>query len=298
MSILSRRTFMQQSGVVSAGALLGMTLGAAEALPAVPDLTEQLGRAFAVTPIHAAPDPNAPRIGTLHPDAVTPILRTHPDGRWYQLPDGYVPRRSLQPLMPYMLTTEDNPRNGTYGEVIAPVSTVRAWAGAHAPIRARLGQGAVVYIADRLTDDRGLAWLGVADGPESPMRGWSPAAHLAPRTTPTTTYADLHLHMEVIEGRLAILHGDRLLAHVPALLSPDASPLPFGTAHPLALMSSGLTLVLYGVYWHNDFVREPQETCSIQGITGKVRIELPTYAARWLWHLASDGADPLAVTFG
>lgn len=299
MHALSRRVFIQQAGVASAGALIGVTVGAAETSASVPDLSERWGRAFAVTPVRNAPDHHAPLVRTLHPDAVTPIQQAVAEGRWYQLPDGYVPRPSLQPITPVTATAAHHALNsGTYVEVAAPASAVRGWAGAHAPIRARLGHGAVVYVADSIVDDRGMRWLGVTESHDMPLVGWSPAAHYAPLHTAHKTTSNLRLNIEIASAQMSVIHRDRRLAHVPAVLSQDETPIPFGTPHRLTLMSAGLTILMHGVYWHNDFVREAQETRSMNEITGKVRLELPTYAARWLWTLCANDAEPLAVTIG
>src|SRR5207302_6995208 len=100
----------------------------------------------------------------LLPDTVTPMVASN--AGWYKTSDGYVRREALQPIHPYRYpAVMDSP--GFWAEFVAPAGSVRQWCGSSAPIMTSLNYGAVVYVMDRLVDDRQQVWYGLSDVPGS-----------------------------------------------------------------------------------------------------------------------------------
>src|SRR5262245_51241029 len=179
MNRLSRREFLKRSGTLAGAAGMALTSRAA------PAERELAGRAFTLTNVLVRPSASSPVSGQLAPDAVTAIVGISRDARWYQVPGGFVPRESLQPILPYTrpALAEDLGR-GFWAEVIAPISVVRQWCAGDAPVVARLAFGAVVYVVDRLVDDQEQVWYAISSTHESPQLGWAPALHYQPWQPP------------------------------------------------------------------------------------------------------------------
>ena len=177
MSRLSRREFLKRSGALAGAATLRFD-------SAAPPAGALAGRALTVADVHSHADSSSPVLRQLAPDSVVPIAGLSRDTEWYQIQDSFVRRELLQPILPYNrpdVIAEIGV--GFWAEVIVPVSPIREWCAGAAPILARPGFGAVVYIMDRLVDDHGMAWYGIADAPGARLVGWAPALHYTPWTT-------------------------------------------------------------------------------------------------------------------
>jgi hypothetical protein len=284
MSSLSRRDFLKRSG-----ALVAMTSAGAPALAHLgPDGIDigqmSMGRAFDLTAIHAAPHQSSAVVGQLAPDTVIELSGLSED--WYQVEGGWVRRKAVQPILPYSYPVI-NDTTAFWAELIAPVSTVKAWCAAHAPIVGRLGFGAVVYVMDCMIDDSKQVWYGVAAEPGSSLVGWTPALHYA-EWIPTASVAltEPLIRIATQSQRLMVYDRGRKLAeaHVysPALrpgttlihqVQPGAA---IDAATPLGLpwlmrLDNGYSV--HGTFWHNDFGEMG---------TGS-SIQLTTFAARWLY---------------
>jgi hypothetical protein len=298
MTALSRRQFLKRSG---AAAIFGLNAPALAAIPAgkTPGI---VGRAFTLADVYSRPDTSSEVIGRLLPDAVTPItetLDTARNGVWYRVarPAGYLPAEAVQPILPYSRPNViESVGDGLWAEVVAPYSAIRQWCAGAAPIVARLGFGAVVYMIDRLVDDQRQVWYGLTNAPGSALIGWSPALQYAPWQPevckPLTAIV-------VRRGKLLAYAGKHLQAEIgyygPAL-APLTTPISvvqpgaaYNTALPLGLawlMQLAAGPRLYGVYWHNR--------------SGVLRdagpdIELSTLAARWLYARLASSPQPVPL---
>jgi TAT (twin-arginine translocation) pathway signal sequence len=303
MTRLSRRDFLKHSTLATAGALLPTASAAPPLL-----LSYVAGRAFRMTPVHAAPA-SAEIAALLPADSVTPILASVAGERWFQIPGGYVPSTALQPITPYRAPALET-QLGFVAEMVAPVSTLRAWCAATAPVVAKLGYGALLWALDRLVDDRGMVWYGLAAHDAAPLLGWAPALHYARWRMPHLDLAPTLLHLDPQRGQITAYAGARAIQHLPAtvsgnvagvltaptavraltLLATDAT-LPLGTPYHMALSDGS---AVRGTYAHNRFVREWQESDSMIQNARKVVIELPIEAARWVF--AALGTSAVALT--
>ncbi len=264
------------------------------------------GRAFGVTEMLARPDPSAESLDPIWPDGVVSVLDENAAEGWLRVADpasgaaGYIRREDVQPMVPYQRPVLfDDVGAGFWAEMIAPASAIRAWCGGPAPVVARLGFGAVAYVADRLTDDSGQTWYGLAAEPGWELIGWGPALHYARWTPLPPIERPDALRIEIYSAgyRLTVKAGGRSVgqsAISARRLTPGRTTLrlkqPGG-----ALTSAKLTLgvpwqmrlggdrPVYGVFWHNRF-----------GTAGPADeaggIELPVFAARWLYNALAGAA--------
>src|SRR5258708_1596253 len=226
MNPLSRREFLKRTGTAAFAAPVALK-SMSELVMAPSTLrstVESVGRAFDLTSVYAQPQPDSQIVAQLAPDSVNTIAEISEDQRWYRVAQGWVPRHVLQPILPYQYPAIHPATPGFWAEVVAPVSAVRQWCAASAPIVARLGFGAVMYIVDRIDDDSGQAWYGLTAEPESPLVGWSPALHFARWTPPQSQITD-ELSIEILshQSQLGISANGKVIARLPLYAVPLAS---------------------------------------------------------------------------
>lgn len=299
-SPISRRAFLKRSGafvallgslsntgVITQGraAILGTSLGLAN----LPDI---VGRPFSITPVYPAPDPAGTITGKLMPDQPTPIVSLSDDGWWYEVPKGFVPRETLQPIHPYQTPTAT--RDLGFYEVIAPMSIVRDCCASHGQIVARLAFGSLAYVHDHLMDDRNQLWYAVSGTPSgSGLFGWAQAATLRrwtanvkTRLTEPSIWIDSQRYKltlydgEQCVGETAIHSGPlllgmgRLAANTPSIWY-DVPPYAYSW-NMLLHRDFGKPTHLRAATWHNRF-----------GVPGEQQqfIDLPLFAARWLFNV-------------
>jgi hypothetical protein len=290
-----------------AAALAGTSLG-------LPPGALLKGRAFTQCMVHPQPDGDAPVVGMIMPDSVHTLVGLSPDGWWYEINGGFVPREALQPMTPY----EAPPISEVDGfyEVVALLTAVHEYCSPLASIVGRLSFGAVLHVRDRIRDDRNQIWYGVGTGAEhSPFLGWVQAAHLLRWEAPAGPLAsEPAIWIDTEQHKLSAYDGERLLGesaiHSPALLpgvgrliahAPSMShtgvvnlgqSAPPGTMRPLVKPwamavqpDAGTAVQVYGVYWHNRF-----------GLPHNgLHVELPTFAARWLFGFVTSAAGEVPV---
>jgi hypothetical protein len=310
---ISRRQFLKRSGAAIAGAGVGAAADRPHPNPSPYDGEELfgaksekgiVGRAFTLSDVYAEPKRSSPVTGQLAPDSVTPIIAMN--GAWYEVADedvrGYVPHKSVQPILPYQrpIVVEEIGA-GFWAEMVAATSAIREWCAATAPIVTRLAFGAVVYVMDRIVDDRRQMWYGLAESPGGALVGWASALHYAKwiqtEKTETAQFTDASLLIQ--RGELRMIENGRILARTPirsgrlsqmrTTASLEQPGVARDTVTPLGVpwvMRLETGQPMYGVFWHNQF-----------GDVGEgPDIELPIFAARWLYNwLASRGQSVTLV---
>jgi hypothetical protein len=178
---------------------------------------------------------------------------------------------------------------GFWAELVAPTSMIREWCAATGPVVTWLAVGAVVYVIDRIVDDRRQVWYGLAESPGGSLVGWAPALHYAKwaqtATTKIVQYPNASLLMQ--RGELRMIENGHILARTPIrraqlpAMTTKVSVVQPGIARDRAtplgvpwIMRLETGQRMYGVFWHNQF-----------GAVGDgPDIELPISAARWLYN--------------
>lgn len=283
---LNRRSFLK---------ICGLTLGTGSAAEVVKTaLAEEraaYGRVLYQTSVYQRPSLQAATQGRYLPDSVQPMLERA--GDWARLPDGYIPSEALQP----MLAAHNRPITDEFPiwlEVSAPYAPLRAWCAPDAPLRGRLGHGAVMQGLRALVDQYGARWLGLDLGGE--QIGWVQATQMQAALLPDLPAADhasLNGHKLTLyrEGaawlHLRVNRPAHLLSGTYQVIAKQAGydnvnytgiPWYLGARHTL----TGAPLELHGVYWHNRFGTEAPS------------LELSILAAKALYALLEVGA-PLRV---
>ncbi len=292
MSLLSRRQFLQLAGIT----LLDNTIQIGPLWPqqSAQSATALHGRTLTPTGVFSRPDQHSQLINILWPDRID-TLRDHPPG-WYQLPNGFVPQTTVQPMLlqPVEPVITSVP---FFGEVASPVTPVRQWAAADAPLVTRIGHGGVTQLVDYLPGDNHSGWYALAE-PQHAILGWTQAVHWQPVSlTPAVALSDLQLEIQQNHQQITVFQGQQPLLQAPLSIN---TPLPTGTFaikreephFPPFSLSGTNTLIhaapwplkiagrysLVGVYWHNDFG---------QAAPGP-QIQLTALAARWLYQYVND----------
>jgi hypothetical protein len=283
---LTRRDFLKHTGLL-AGAAINLKPG----LWRVP---ETAGRTLVLSAVYRSTKADS-FIGSLAQDTVIAITASHDD--WYMTPTGFIRRENIQPILPFQPAEPEQAMN-FWAEMIAPVSVLREWCSGAAPIMARLGYGAVLYMIDRLRDDAGETWYGLADSPDGALIGWGYASHFARISEVSSTAHDLSVtlgsrQMVVYRGGQPIGVTPVYMPNLPAEVTTLHAVRPGGTLRSSEsrigagwLMQTGSGTSLYSAYWHNFFGREAHPTAAI---------ELPTFAGRWLYALLGNAAIPLEI---
>ncbi len=295
---LSRRAFLKQSGFA---AWFGLSLRQMPPSAAGRAFPEFAGRAFTRTAIHMRPDAASAVSDYLTPDGICTITGLADNGRWYQVPGGYIPREAVQPITPYRRPAlVETVGEGFWAELAAPTSTIREWCGGAAPVVTRLGFGAVVYVLDKLTDDHQRVWYGLACAPGSPLVGWGTALHYAPWNPGQPEARTSSIRLFLRQRELVITYGQQPIGQT-AICGPRffTGTTTLRTVQPGAARDAATPLGLpwlmrldtgqrlYGAYWHNRFGT----------LSDGPELELPTFAARWLygWLASHGGATTLIV---
>ena len=285
---LSRRTFLKSSGILAAFGLSRFPdfPGAKHQVIGWHPL-EQLGRVFSVAPVYLRPDLNGPITGQLMPDSVIDI--TPENAGWYQVVSGYIQCSAVQPIAVH--DAEFTQGIGFYAEMTAPISVIREWCSGRAPIIERIGYGAVFYVIDRLQDDQGRLWYGLAPARGESLIGWAHAEHYH-QWQPTPCNSALDLALEIQDHHLLVYGANGLIGQTP-IYGPSLPSLQTTIQRVMPGMSldgrSGVPWVMslatgtrvYGAYWHNQF--------GTQSDGSQPYLELPTFAAKWLYeHLENE----------
>jgi hypothetical protein len=179
--------------------------------------------------------------------------------------------------------------DGFWAELVAPTSAIREWCAATAPIVTRLAFGAVVYVMDRMVDDRRQVWYGLAESPGGALVGWATALHYAKwaQTEKTETAQYPNASLLIQRGELRMIENGRILARTPirsgrlsqmrTTVSLEQPGTARDTATPLGVpwvMRLGTGQRMYGAFWHNQF----------SDASDGIDIELPIFAVRWLYN--------------
>jgi hypothetical protein len=285
MSKITRREFMQISGVLMAGAHFLPTFSPIAKLAQ----TSIQGRALApLTITHA--DGSAAKI--LLPDSVIPLLGAQDDR--YATPGGFIPRALVQPMTVTPNLAETALPLPFIAEVVAPVAAVRASCAADAPLLARIGHAGTATVLSRLIDGRGGAdWYEVDAGG---LRGWSQSTLWSPAEMPSVSAKSRAVVIDRATQTLTVTENDAVFLQALVSVVPDAPALnatvsgrqPSGQASyggaiqysaPWQLhLDNGATLG--GSYWHNRF----------GAATPGMLAQMPPHIAQWLYGALADGA--------
>lgn len=266
--MLSRRHFLQLSGIALASVSLPQLASAAPspAQSAAPVLETIYGRAFGTTRVYAAPRV-AGEIGSrLWANTVTPILDAA--GDWYHLPEGYVLRQHMQPMIAPTQPSETTFSPPFWAEVSGAVATVYRSCAVDMHPRLRIGHGGILRVIDWLPSaaipSDGLDWYGVADSEHGDLLGWTQASVWSPIDVETAA-PGLTLAADKQSYQLTVYDGARALLTAPfsarPYLAPGVYPISERSVSRTAYSQRGapwsLTfgddLRLTGVYWHNQF---------------------------------------------
>lgn len=315
--MLTRRQFLQRTSAFAA--LFGLAQGgSAEPAPmhfttlahgatfGVPPESSLLGRLFRATDVRLKPQATAKALKQLPAESLHPLLGVSADGWWYQIAEGYLPRESMQPILPYAPPPRPTELHTGYYEVIAPSTTLRTACTPYAAVVGRHAFGSVMYVHDWLTDDRGQVWYALtaaADG--SGTLGWANALHFqrwrpqpSPLSLPTLWLDAAQQTLSLYDGETFIgktaIHAP-ILAHGTAkmqlgLPAARAAKAPYLHMWQMLLTPQhGRPLPTYGVNWHNRF-----------GMPSDWRnVELPILAARRLYEMLGGApVREIAVVIG
>ncbi len=278
---LTRRAFLSLSGATLLAAALPV-----EGLDApLPEAVT--GRALRAATVRSAPDAAAPVVRRLWPDSTTPLLGR--EGDWYAVPEGYVHRYDIQPMLSFAPEEVARPAAlPAWATVVAAVAPVRRWASAAAPLVTRVGHGGVLAVVDALPGDHG-GWYAVSERPELAPLGWTPAARwgICAEPEPARTTQARRLLLDRARAAIVAREDGRDVLRLPAAVPPgmqagrtgiDGGLLRqpsarIGPWYGAAWVLSGSGVLLYGAYWHHRL-----------GEAGEgPGWEVAPWAARWLY---------------
>lgn len=293
----TRRQFLQLAGIAVVTSQIPHSTRLIESL--IQDTSTLQGRALTAQTVFAQPSLAAAQVSQLWPDSVTPILAVHDN--WYHLPQGFVPRTSLQPLTPYRPIPQ--PEHFTapfWAEVIGPVASVRQHCAANAPLVTRIGHGGVARVVDFLPGEPS-PWYGLA-ADEGELLGWTPAIQWQRVDEAAQTTGSVRLELDTRRQQLTAWEDDRMILHAACSIGHDLQP---GTYTVREQQIGGMRLCLEdgcevhgvpwrvvfddydlsGAYWHNDF-GTPVAGTSVQ---------VTPVLARWLYASLSQHAGSITV---
>lgn len=285
---LTRREFLQVSGIAFAASAL--TTSGVDRL--FQPTTQIIGRALRATALYDAPSGH--KLRPVLPDTILK-LRSVDDG-WYSTPDGYLPRRDLQPMQ---IKPASRPAAlPALIEVSAPAAAIYAYADASTAAITRIGHGGVVHAVDWLPEAIGdHGWYLVADNDGTPL-GWTQAMRwrtsdsIEPIDAIDRITIDRQHHLltafsdarEVAYFAVSVASAQAagrydVIDRMPSVCCTHEASRFYGA--PWALMLSN-HLQIAGAYWHNDFGTYTRSSA---------QIELPPFAAQWLYeHLSAQAA--------
>ncbi len=288
----SRRQFLQLAGVI----LLNTKVQFSWLHDSLQTVVQ--GRALEATPVYTRKTQPASIVRHLWPDSITTIYDD--DENWYRVPEGFVPRCTVQPMISYMpyshIAGSPIP---FWAQVATPVAPVRQWCAAHAPPVTRIGHGGIGRVIDYLPgDESGAGWYGLDSG-SGDFLGWTQAVHWQPVREETLASDHATLHIDQREQILtAYDDGDEALR---APLS-TGTDIVTGTYRVIRRQFSGAPVsisahiqTLYGVPWRVQF----GENYEISGAYWHNRFGAPVpgpavqvtpFLACWLYQwLGDDG---------
>lgn len=288
--MLSRRSFLQLVGA----SLVAVGVRPASRMLAAFDDSAYQGRAFGALPVYATRDAAREPIRYLWPDSTTTI-RDRIDG-WYQIADGWVQREGLQPMVAYDPSRYEFVGGVPFwGEVAAPIASVRSHCAADAPLVSRIGHGGVAQVIDALPGEPN-GWYGIADE-QGDLLGWTQGIFWRPLALEVENASGRMLRVDRSAGLLTAVEGKQSALVVPfssgqgldkgtfpALRGEIGGRRWFGDKTYDAVPWSigfGEGRSLAGVYWHNQFGSAYQDGPTVQ---------VTPLIARWLYGWLGDDA--------
>ena len=288
--MLSRRSFLQLVGASLAATALRPTFS----LLAAANGDAYQGRALSALPIYASRSVTTEPIAQLWPDSITSILDS--DDEWYQVPNGWVRRDGLQPMLPYN-TRDYQFINAVpfWAEVAAPVAPVRAFCAADAPLVTRIGHGGVSHVIDALPGEPN-GWYGIADQ-NGDLLGWTQGVYWRSVEVEFTGGDNHTLYIDRKRGLMRAFAGANLMLEIPFSAGSGLQTGDFtarrGAIGGLKLYADkqyegvswqtlfGNGQMITGIYWHNRFG---------QAVEGGTAVQTTPLLARWLYGWLGDDA--------
>jgi|GEM_PF-4841680 len=253
---LSRRSFLKLAGIT------GISLSLPDLIFA--DYVPDQGRILYFVEAQARPTDTPIRergmASELYlPDSVRKIFSVQ-DG-WVRVSGGYIPEDAIQPMLPrhgYALG-----RLPVHVEVSAPYVALRAFCTANAPLKGRVGHGAVLLAQDSLTDANGDVWLKTHYNQQNV---WFQASHVQRAITPKNiqaTHAVYHKHT------LMIYRDENIVATIQATHPPTIKSGTYTIRRKQFVPESNTPwhleasngIKLHGIHSHNNF---KQETATLE----------------------------------
>jgi hypothetical protein len=249
--VYTRRQFLQLAGIAVVSSQIPPSARWIESL--IQDTAAMQGRALTPQTVFSQPSLSTSFVDQLWPDSVTSILAVH--GDWYRLPQGFVPRTSLQPMKPFH--PEPQPENVTlpfWAEVTGPAASIRQHCAANAPLMTRIGHGGVALVMDFLPDTPS-PWYGVASD-DGTLLGWTQAVHWQRVDENTLPDSGVTLELDSHKQQLTAWENGRVVLQAPCSIGREVQP---GT-YPVHERRIGGTRVyldddleVYGVPWRTTF---------------------------------------------
>lgn len=280
MTIISRRSFLQMTGVAIGSTLISSTQDHLfdEAGETV------LGRPFKTTPVFRTQKIDATSVRYLWPDVPIPVLAE--DSGWYQVNGGYVLREAIQPMY-QRESSVDEIVLPTWGEVCGAVASVRSWCAADAPLVTRIGHGGVIRLLDYLPGEP-FGWFGV--GYESGnLLGWSQASNWVAIELLQEQAFITQVRLKMDTSELQIYQDDELLLTAPfssgKLIAAGSYTIQKGAIGSTYKAFEGVPWRLQfgdyeaaGAYWHNQFGKPADGTA----------VQITPLIARWVYESLHD----------
>jgi hypothetical protein len=285
----SRRDFLKITGITLAASQINWLPHFQKALTR----TEYQGRALSAARVYSSPHTDADIVATLWPDSVSSILSAHED--WYRLVNGYVERFQLQPMFPVeMRPTLQNPNLPFWAEVAAPITSIRQFCAANAPLVTRIGHGGVARIIDYLPGEPD-GWYGITDDQDNLM-GWSQAIHWQAVPDRSALAAQNTIRVDVVTRTLSVEQDGLSILQAPCSMNVNAKPGTYALEkqYPgMVFESEDLSETFYGApwqlhfgegqsligaYWHNQFGKE----------TPGSAIQVTPFIAREIYHAINE----------
>lgn len=282
--MLTRRSFLQLVGA----SVAATTLSPFTRLIAAVSTDTYQGRALTSLPVYMKSDTRESIVGRLWPDSIAHIMDQQAE--WYRIPEGWVQREGIQPMLPYDPEVYVFNRTAPFwAEVAAPAAAVRQYCAADAPLVTRVGHGGVLKVIDTLPGEPN-GWYGMANE-QGDLLGWTQGVFWRPVMQQDQSGNGNHLLFDRHSHLMSAFEDNQLVMQAPFS---SGAWLTAGTFQPLRGLLGGNTdgyqgvpwqtvfgegQTIAGAYWHNQFGRP---------VTKGSAVQLTPLLARWVYEWAGE----------